>query len=190
MGKVIDLHNRRKVPSEGLIVPEPWRFRKGLWRTSRFVQMRSRLAEPLEYKSEGLATPPPHFSLRGGMSFTIRSMYVNRGDEKKMREVYYLVGLTDCMINQVHPLLRTDLLWAMYKKIFSMKEALNVHWHGNLDQVLLPLDLEFFDDISYRASLTKAETMKELYEAIREGTDEMFDILSLEYTFFSPWMGE
>ena len=78
---------------------------------------------------------------------------------------------------------------AMYKKVFSMKAALKVHWHGNLDQVLLPLDLEFFDDISYRASLTKAETMKELYEAIREGTDEMFDILSLEYTFFNPWMG-
>ena len=189
MGKVIDLHNKRKRPSEGLTAPEPWRFRKGLWRTSRFVQMRSGLAETLEYKPEGLATLPPHFSLKGGMSFTIRSMYVNRGDEKKMREIYYLVGLTDCMINQVHPILRTDLLWAMYKKVFSMKEALKVHWHGNLDQVLLPLDLEFFDDISYRASLTKAETMKELYQAIREGTDEMFDILSLEYTFFSPWMG-
>jgi hypothetical protein len=37
--------------------------------------------------------------------------------------------------------------------------------------------------------LKEAETMKELYEAIREGSDEMFDILSLEYTFFNPWMG-
>ena len=189
MGKVIDLHNRRKGSLEGLTAPEPWRFRKGLWRTSHFVQMRSSLAETLEYKPEGLTTLPPHFSLRGGMSYTIRSMYVNRKDEKKMREIYYLVGLTDCMINQVHPLLRTDLLWAMYKKVFSMKAALKVHWHGNLDQVLLPLDLEYFDDVSYRASLKEAETMKELYEAIREGSDEMFDILSLEYTFFNPWMG-
>jgi hypothetical protein len=189
MGKVIDLANRRKGPLKVLPAPDPWRFRKGLWRTSHFVQMRLALAETLEYKPEGLATLPPHFSLTGGMSFTVRAMYVNRSNEEKMREIYYLVGLTDCMINQVHPILRTDLLWAMYKKVFSMKEALKVHWHGNLDQVLLPLDLEFFDDITYRASLTQAETLKELYEAIREGTDEMFDILSLEYIFFSPWIG-
>jgi hypothetical protein len=189
MGKVIDLHKRRKGPLIGLTAPEPWRFQRGLWRTSNFVQIRLSLAETLEHTPEGMTTLPPHFSLKGGMSFTVRSMFMNRKDEKKMREIYYLVGLTDCMINQVHPILRTDLLWGMYKKVFAMKEALNVHWHGNLDQVLLPIDLEYFDDISYRTSLTKAETMKELYRAIREGTDEMFDILSLEYAFFSPWMG-
>ena len=189
MGKVIDFDNRRKRPSPPFNEPGPWRFRRGLWRTSQFIQMRMALAESLEYNPEGLATLPPHFALGGGMSFTIRSLYVNRKNETKMREIYYLVGLTDCMINQVHPILRTDLLRDMYKKVFSMKEALQIHWHGNLDQVLLPLDVEFFDDISYRASLAKAETMKELYVAIREGTEEMFDILSLEYIFFSPWMG-
>ena len=192
MGKIIDLKSRRKGSRENLPTlptPGPWRFQKALWRTSHFVQMRLNLAESLEHKPEGLATVPPHFSLEGGMSFTIRSIYANRKDEKKMRDIYYLIGLTDCMINQVHPILRTDLLWAMYKKVFSMKEALKIHWHGNLDQVLLPIDFEFYDDISYRASLSKAETMKELYRAIREGTDEMFDILSLEYVFFSPWMG-
>jgi hypothetical protein len=31
--------------------------------------------------------------------------------------------------------------------------------------------------------------MKELYEAIRRGTDEMFDILSLEYVFYCPNLG-
>jgi hypothetical protein len=189
MGKVIDLHKRGKGPSTGSTPPDPWRFRRGLWRTSGFAQIRLSLAETLEYTPEGLATLPPHFSLKGGMSYTIRAMYMNRRDEVKMREIYYLVGLTDCMINQVHPILRTDLLWGMYKKVFAMKKAFKVHWHGNLDQVLLPIDLEFFDDISYRTSLAKAETMKELYGAIREGTDEMFDILSLEYVFFSPWMG-
>jgi hypothetical protein len=189
MGKVIDLHKRRNGMLSELAAPEAWQFRRGLWRTSNFVQIRLSLAETLEPTPEGMSTLPPHFSLKGGMSFTIRSMFMNRKDEKKMREIYYLVGLTDCMINQVHPILRTDLLWGMYKKVFAMKEALKVHWHGNLDQVLLPIDLEYFDDISYRASLTKAETMKELYGAIREGADEMFDILSFEYIFFSPWMG-
>lgn len=189
MGKVIKFESRRKGPSKSLIARDPWQFRNGLWRTRHFIQMRRSVAESLEPRPEGLSTLPPHFVLKGGMSFTIRSMYLNRSDEKKMREIYYLVGLTDCMINQVHPILRTDLLRSMYKKVFTMKERLNVHWHGNLDQVLLPLDVTYFDDISYRVSLAKAETMKELYGAIREGTDEMFDILSLEYVFFSPWMG-
>ena len=189
MGKVIDLENRRKGPLQSFNRPRTLAVQEGALADKPFCSNARSLAETLEYKPEGLATLPPHFTLKGGMSFTIRSMYVNRRDEKRMREIYYLVGLTDCMINQVHPILRTDLLRAMYKKVFSMKEALKVHWHGNLDQVLLPLDSEFFDDISYRASLAKAETMKELYEAIREGTDEMFDILSLEYVFFSPWVG-
>lgn len=189
MGKVINLENRRKGSGKALTVQEPWRFRNGLWRTSHFIQMRRSVAESLNPEPEGLSTIPPHFVLKGGMSFTVRSLYVNRKNEKKMREIYYLVGLTDCMINQVHPILRTDLLRSMYKKVFTMKENLNVHWHGNLDQVLLPIDVEFFDDITYRTSLAKADTMKALYGAIREGTDEMFDILSLEYTFFSPWMG-
>ena len=188
MGKVIDLQERRK--REFALLPSgPFHFQKALWRTSHFVQMRLALAEKLEYRPEGLGTVPPHFSLEGGTAFTIRSLYAHRHDEKKMREIYYLIGLTDCMINQVHPILRTDLLRDMYKKVFSMKKALKVHWHGNLDQVLLPIDQEFHDDVSYRSTLTHAATMKELYQAIREGTDEMFDILSLEYVFFSPWIG-
>ena len=35
----------------------------------------------------------------------------------------------------------------------------------------------------YRDRLSKAETMKELYHLIRDGTDGMFDILSSEYIF-------
>ncbi|MBW2204675.1 MAG: hypothetical protein JRF52_11445, partial [Deltaproteobacteria bacterium] len=99
-------------------------------------------------------------------------------------------GLTDCMINQVNPILRTDLLRAMYKKVFAMKEALNIHWHGTLDQVLFPIDYQFYDELAYRSSIREAGTLKELYQAIKRGTDEMFDILSLEYVFYCPWIGE
>ena len=106
-----------------------------------------------------------------------------------LRIAYSLIGLTDCMINQVNPILRTDLLRAMYKKVFAMKEALNIHWHGTLDQVLFPIDYQFYDDLAYRSSIRNAGSMKELYRAIKRGTDEMFDILSLEYVFYCPWIG-
>ena len=127
---------------------------------------------------------PAHFTLKGGMAFTIRAMYIHRGKEEKMREIYYLAGLVDCMINQVNPILRTDLLRDLYKKVFLMKEELNVHWHGPLDHVLLPIDSRFHNESEYRAALIRARTMKELYLAIMEGTEEMFDILSFEYVFY------
>lgn len=106
-----------------------------------------------------------------------------------MRGVYYLTGLMDCMINQVSPILRTDILRAMYKKVFEMREEFSVNWYGPLDQILIPIEPQFFNDSEYRSSLNKAKTMKELYLAIRKGTDEMFDILSHEYLFFCPKMG-
>ena len=106
-----------------------------------------------------------------------------------MREIYYLAGLVDCMINQVNPILRTDLLRDLYKKVFQMKEKLGVQWHGPLDQVLLPLDFHFHNESEYRAALNNARTLKELYSTIKEGTEEMFDILSFEYVFYCPGSG-
>jgi len=147
------------------------------------------LSEKPENPQNEIPATPPHFSLRGGMACAIQAMYANRHEEKKMRETYYLIGLTDCMINQVNPILRTDLLRAMYKKVFAMKEEFNIHWHGTLDQVLFPIDYRFYDHLAYRSSIRRAQTMKELYRAIKRGTDEMFNILSLEYIFYCPWIG-
>jgi hypothetical protein len=116
-------------------------------------------------------------------------MFIYREEEERMREIYYLAGLVDCMINQVNPILRTDLLRDLYNKVFMMKKKLNVHWHGSLDQVLLPIDFHFHNEAEYRAVLNKARTMKELYDTIKEGTAEMFDILSFEYVFYCPGSG-
>jgi hypothetical protein len=120
------------------------------------------------------------------MIYTILAMYTHRDNEVRMRQVYYLTGLMDCMINQVNPVLRTDLLKAMYKKVFSMKTALNVHWYGPLDHILLPVEARFFNEYEYRALLKSAQTMKELYRVIRIGTEKMFDVLSMEYVFYCP----
>jgi hypothetical protein len=194
MGKIIDLKDRIKKSPDNLIISEPWEFRKAYWKTVHFIQMLRSQAAKLERQREkitrnggnGIQHLPSHFILKGGMAYTMQAMYSCRKNEKKMREVYYLIGLMDCMINQVNPVLRTDLLRAMYKKVFSMKEELNIHWYGPVDQVLLPIDSQYFKEFEYRVHVKNACTMKELYRTIRKGTDEMFDILSFEYVFYRP----
>lgn len=187
MGEIINLHGDSDSRSNNLIVSTPLEFRRADWSTPNFIQMLRALSSKLEKEPKG--SLPPHYSLEGGTAFTIRALYAHRKDEASMKEVYYLAGLLDCMINQVNPVLRTDLLRDMYKKIFSMKEALGVNWYGPLDRVLLPLGPWLYDEQAYRASLSGAGTMKALYQAIRKGTDEMFRILSLEYVFYCPNLG-
>ena len=197
MAKIIPLQPKPEEPPENVITLKPLEFRKADWETTRFVQMVRFNSTVLEkHRNEiynkgnnGVWQLPPHYSLTGGMAHTIRAMYAYREDEEKMREVYYLMGLADCMINQVNSILRTDLLRDMYKKVFEMREQLKIHWYGPLAQILLPIDSQFYNEFEYKASLTGAQTLKELYQTIRIGTDEMFDILSLEYVFYCPSTG-
>ncbi len=194
MAKVIDLHDKTRKSPDHLIVSRPWEFRKAYWKTAHFIQILRSQAAELEYHHEEVIKTggndiwhlPSHFTLKGGMAYTMRAMYACRKNEYEMREVYYLIGLMDCMINQVNPILRTDILRAMYKKVFAMKEKLNIHWYGPVDQILLPIDSMFYNEFEYRASLMNANSLKKLYHAIRTGTDEMFDILSSEYVFYFP----
>jgi hypothetical protein len=197
MGEIISLRDKRQTPPTNLITSSPWEFRRADWESPHFIQMLRPQSVKLEchrgevYKKggKGIWDLPSHFSLKGGMIYTVRAMYANRIYEDRMREIYYLTGLMDCMINQANPVLRTDLLKAMYKKVFSMKTELKVHWYGPLDQFLLPVEPQFFNENEYRTSLESAQTMKELFRAIRTGTDEMFDILSMEYVFYCPGAG-
>jgi hypothetical protein len=197
MGEIIRLKEKDGGPPDNLIASEPWEFRKADWESKHFIQMlKSQSAKLENHRKEiyqrgdkGVWHLPAHFTLRGGMAYTIQAIYTNRDNERKMREVYYLAGLIDCMINQVNPLLRTDLIRGMYKKVMALKNDLNINWYGQLDQVLFPVDDQYYSAIEYRQTLSKTRSMKELYHLIREGIDEMFDILSLEYVFYSPGRG-
>jgi hypothetical protein len=196
MADVIDLKGKLKPPNN-LITKKPWEFRRADWDNAFFIQMLKSQSEKLEnHRREihlkgqrGIWHLPSHFTLRGGMAYTIRGSYIHRKDETEMREVYYLAGLVDCMINQFNPILRTDLIRDMYNKIMESKHRLGVNWYGQIDQVLFPIDNAYYNQSEYRQSLSGAKTMKELYHLIREGTDEMFDILSFEYTFYTPGRG-
>ncbi len=186
MGKIIALKNRFHGPPGNLISSGPWEFRKAPWGSVHFSQFLKSQAEQIETRK----TLPPHFVLKGSMAFSIRAIFANRGSEKRMREIYYLMGLMDCLINQVSPVLRTDLVRHMYREIFRMKKMFGVQYYGPLDHVLLPVDPMFFSEPEYRSSLRRARSLKDLYSAIRSGTDEMFDVLALEYVFYCPVRGE
>ncbi len=199
MAKIINLRPPKleQHSDDNLITSKPWEFRKAHWNTPYFVQMlrvQSAKFETQRHENQNRdSTPtesiPSHYSLKGGIASTIKAICFHREDEARMREIYYLAGLIDCMINQVNPVLRTDILRAMYKEVFAIKQKLNVRWHPPLDKVLLPIDSELYDVSMYRFTLNKANTMKGIYQAIKKGTDEMFDILSIEYIFYCPSVG-
>jgi hypothetical protein len=197
VGRIIQFKDKGGGPPDNLITAKPFEFRAADWESGHFIQMLKSQSDALEkHRKEihekgepGVHHLPPHYVLGGSMAYTIRSIFLYRANEEKMREVYYLAGLMDCMINRVHPLLRTDDLAEMYKKIVTLKTLLSANWYGTLDQVLFPLDVQFYDDGEYRDRLSRAATMKDLYHVIREQTDEMFDILSLEYVFYTPGRG-
>jgi hypothetical protein len=124
------------------------------------------------------------------MACTIHSLYTYRHNEEKMRDVYYLAGLIDCMINQVNPLFRTGRIKALYNKIVTLKKLLGANWYGPIDQVLFPIDDRYFNQLAYRESVSRAESMNQCYRTVRDGTEEMFHILSREYIFYTPGRGE
>ena len=197
MAEIIDIKSKLPKAQDHPVTTGPWEFRRPQWETSHFIQMLRSQSDKLEAhlaKDKNKATNPQinlpiHFVLSQGMAYTIRGIYQNRLNKEKMLEIYYLAGLMDCVINQVNPILRTALLRGMYKKIFAMKEALKVHWYGPVDQVLLPVDAQFFNEFEYRSSLKTARTLKDLYAAIKKGTEEMFDVLSKAYVFYCPRVG-
>jgi hypothetical protein len=194
MAKIINLMERMGKESPNLITSRPWEFRRAGWRNPYFIQMLRTQAVQFEKQRKAIAHSDDlqsmdlvgHVILKNGLAHTIQGIYLSRDNEETMRKIYYLAGLIDCMINQVNPLLRTDFIFDIYQKVTTLKRILNVHWYGDMDQVLFPLELAYFDYRGYKDALKSAKTMKELYSEIRNGTDRMFDILSSEYTFYTP----
>jgi hypothetical protein len=195
MGSVIHLDKKRETAEESLITAKPWEFRWSPWGGRYFILMTKSLARRLEEDRKGApghdtettaGQSSGHVPLKGGMADTIRGIFRYRHHEIKMREVYYLACLVDCMINQVSPLLRTSYIRRIYEKTMTMKKILDVNWYGHLDQVLFPIHDHLYDDEPYRHSMSRAQSPEELSHLIRERSDHLFEILSCEYTFYAP----
>lgn len=195
MANIINLKERHPPTAENLITSRPWEFRRSDWGSVHFVQMlRSQSAKLEEQRrtrySEGkdraVGQVPPCYTLKGGVGYTVHSVFLHRDHEPMMRDIYYLAGLVDCMINQVSPILRTSGIRELYNKVTTLQTLLSVKWHGPLDQVLCPIDNHLFSPIEYRQTISDAKTVTRLCGRVREATDTMFDILSLEYVFYTP----
>ncbi|HDR16229.1 MAG TPA: hypothetical protein ENN79_12250 [Desulfobacteraceae bacterium] len=195
MARIIELPVRRPQTKAGIIASRPLEFRKACKPSIHFIQIpRGRESEfeaHFRDSSGGVLQTgiPWGWELSRGQDRTICSLFLHRESENTMRRVYYLAGLVDCMINQVNPLLRTDLLRSLYKEAFELKRSLDVDWSGRLDEVLLPIEPLYYNRHEYQKALIDAETMKQLYRAIRDGTSKMFDVLSEQYVFYCPGAG-
>lgn len=189
MGKVIHFRKHPDKNQNGLITLSPWEFRKAEWPGKFFIQTLKKDFQKFRQKGESPKMPPPGHLLNESLANTIHSLFCYKDNQEDMKEVYYLTGLIDCMINQTNPLLRTDFIREMYKKITTFKEILGVNWYGRMDEVLLPIDKGLFNLYEYRAGLSDAGTMKDLYSLIKRGTEKMFSILASEYVFFVPGDG-
>ena len=189
MAEIIKFKKKPENVPDNLVTLKPWEFRRANWESKYFVQMLRSHWNRLERQWKEGAQIPSHFALKGGMAHTIQGIYAYRNNREKMKEVYYLAGLIDCMINQVNPILRTDSIGDIYRKVTTLKMILEINWYGHIDQVLFPIDNRFYNHLEYRDRLSRAGTMEELYHQIRDGIEEMFNILSSKYIFFTPSRG-
>ena len=81
----------------------------------------------------------------GGYHFTCLYLFRFRDDEKRMRRIYWLAGLMECVTKAPSPVLRTDLVRRFFKIIKQEREELNVSWKGNVRDFLLPLNAQHYD---------------------------------------------
>jgi len=192
MADIIDLSSRLK-PGHNLIAMSPLEFRKGEWLSGSAILCTREESAKLEAQRRK-ATPdrppitlvPNHITLDGGYHYTCLWLFRFREDEKRMRRLYRLAGLMECVTKAPSPVLRTDLVRRFFKIINEEREKLNVSWKGNVQEFLLPLLPEHYDSSVFNDIAGNALFLKELLVGIEEETNSQFDILSGSYVFYVP----
>ncbi len=193
MAEVIDIHEKVRLPGNR-ISSETFEFRWADWQAGNPIQCTIGEAEKYEkHRIEAIRNGhqhisfvPSHFSLTGGYFYTIRGIFVYRNDEAKAINVYLLAGLMECIVNSTAPILRTDLLRSVYKKILSLKDTLKVAWQGNINHFLLPLHPDFYNPGRFLSVVNACETLNDLYETIKIETREQYEIIKSTYVFYLP----
>ncbi len=192
MADIIDLSSRFK-PGHNLIAISPLEFRKGEWLSGSPILCTREESAKLEAQRRK-ATPdrppitlvPNHFTLDGGYHYTCLWLFRFREDEKRMRRLYWLAGLMECVTRAPSPVLRTDLVRRFFKIINEEREKLNVSWRGNVRSFLLPLHAEHYAPGVFIDTVSSAQSLKELLAGIERETNSQFDILADSYVFYVP----
>jgi hypothetical protein len=192
MADIIDLSSRFK-PGHNLIAMSPLEFRKGQWLSGSAILCTREESAKLEAQRRK-ATPdrppitlvPNHITLDGGYHYTSLWLFRFREDETRMRRLYRLAGLMECVTKAPSPVLRTDLVRRFFKIINAEREQLNVSWKGNVRNFLLPLHAEHYNPGVFIDTISGAPSLKDLLAGIERETDSQFDILANSYVFYVP----
>jgi hypothetical protein len=192
MADIIDLSSRFK-PGHNLIAVSPLEFRKGEWLSGSAILCTREESAKLESQRKK-STPdrplmtlvPNHRTLDGGYHYTCLWLFRLRDDEKRMRRLYRLAGLMECVTRAPSPVLRTDLVRRFFKIINEEREKLNVSWKGNVQSFLLPLRIEHYNPAVFLETIVSAPSLKELLSGIERETDSQFDLLAAHYVFYVP----
>jgi hypothetical protein len=192
MADIIDL-SKRLGPGHNIIASTPFEFRKGEWLSGGAILCTREESVRLEAQrrkaipnSPFITLVPNHFRLDGGRHYTAQWLFEFREDEKRMRRLYRLAGLMECITKAPSPVLRTDLVRRFFKIINEESEKLNVLWRGKVRNFLLPLLPEHYDQAVFDHTVDNAPSLKELLTGIENETDSQFDILAQSYVFYVP----
>jgi len=193
MADILSFEPRGDFP-HNIITSEPIQFRWADWQTGHAIQCTVSEAEKFEEHRKKVIRAghkhisfiPNHFSLFNGYHHTILGLFQYRDERKKALEVYHLAGLMECVVNGHSPILRTDLLRNIYKKIVSLRKELGVVWRGRVHHFLLPLHPEFYGPNLFLCRVNATQTLKDLYEAIFAETEKQFAIIQESYVFYLP----
>ncbi len=193
MGDLIRLDPKDCVP-DNTISSTTFKFRWADWESGNPIQCTTREAEKYERHRiktirnghKHISFVPSHFALADGCFYTIRGIFDYRKDEHRAIEVYYLAGLMECIVNSTAPILRTDLLRSVYKKIIQLRSTLGIRWHGNVNRFLLPLHPEFYGPSLFLSKINRCETLNELFKTIKIEVQIQYDILKTNYVFYLP----
>jgi hypothetical protein len=188
MADIIDFSSRLK-SEKNLIAAAPLEFRIGGWLTVSAIlctREESAKLEAQRRKAASVSIVPSHFRLDGGYHWTSLWLLRFRKDEQKMRRLYRLAGLMECVTKAPSPVLRTDLVRRFFKIINEEQEKLNVSWKGNAVEFLLPLLPEHYDMSVFREVVRNASSLKALLVGIEEEANCQFDVLAGCYVFYVP----
>ncbi len=194
MADIIDLSSRLR-PASNLITSHPLEFRKGDWLAAHAVFCTREASERFEAHRESvfqgqdrpfISLVPNHLKLDAGYHFTTRWLFRFRQDEVRMRRLYRLAGLMECITRAPSPILRTDLVRRFFKIITEEREKLGVAWKGNVQGFLLPIFPQHYNQNLFLNAVQGAASLKDLLLLIEEETNRQFDLLGREYVFYVP----
>jgi len=193
MGDIIHLGSSQE-GAENIILRKPLEMRWGDWHggfpiqvyrpeARRFEAYRESVARSGHFHAAGV---PSHFVLRDGLDTTFWALWRWKQEPDRMREVYYLAGLMECVTHVPHSVLRSVMIRPFYRHLMEVQEALDVRWRGRVHHFLFPMGTQHRGIHTFRQRIQEAESLRKLLEAIREETQEEFLILGSEYVFYVP----